>query len=332
MNISISQTTWQGQEAWVLESDAIRTVIVPDLGAKLVSLFDKRTQHEWLVGPGDRPLKKVPYGANFVEQDMSGWDEMFPTIVACNYPAPGEHIGKALPDHGEVWTLPWSLEPTQPNTLSLSVKGKALQYRLTRSLGYSAVDTLAMRYVLENLSQERMPFIWAAHPQFVCNDGAEIVLPPRVNVVCNTLPADWGWGEPEQRFDWPEAVGIDGQRVRIDRTGSAVLNQARKFFVVPETAVSWAGLIRQPTNDWLRLDWEAAQVPYLGVWVDQGAISHESIVALEPITGFYDSLVTAWEKKQVTMIEPGEIKSWKLSVRLGTGGQPFLADNLVTTE
>lgn len=69
------------------------TVVVPEMGAKLVSLADKRSGLEWLAGPADRPFRPVPYGADFVQQDMSGWDEMFPTIVACAYPAPGENHG-----------------------------------------------------------------------------------------------------------------------------------------------------------------------------------------------------------------------------------------------
>ena len=329
MNISISQTSWYGQDAWVLESDFMRTVAVPEMGAKLVSLFDKRTQLEWLVTPGDRPFEKVPYATNFTDQDMSGWDEMFPTIAACEYPAPGESYGTPLPDHGEVWPLSWLHEPTRPNTLRLTVQGKALRYRLSRTLTYSAADTLQMQYELENLSGERMPYIWAAHPQFVCGDEAHIILPPQVKEVCNTIPAEWGWGEPETRFDWPEAESVDGQRVRIDRVGPPTLDQARKFFVIPEMSVGWAGLVRQPGKDWLRLDWDPKLMPYLGIWVDEGLLSHESIAALEPMTGFYDSLAVAWEKIKVSMIEAGEIQSWTLSIRMGTGGHPFQMDDRI---
>ena len=96
MNTTISPTVWHGLGAWALDTDVLRTIIVPELGAKIVSLFDKRNQLEWLVGPGERPFKKVPYGAAFTDQDMSGWDEMFPTIVACEYPGPGERHGSVF--------------------------------------------------------------------------------------------------------------------------------------------------------------------------------------------------------------------------------------------
>ncbi len=124
MNATVEQATWHGLSAWMLENDLLRTVIVPELGGKLVSLTDKRSQLEWLVGPGDRSVRKIPYGAPFHEQDMSGWDEMFPTIVACAYPGPGAQHGTPLPDHGEVWTLPWMVDHAGDGKLTLSVEGR----------------------------------------------------------------------------------------------------------------------------------------------------------------------------------------------------------------
>ena len=113
--MSPSPTTWHDIAALVLENETIRTVVVPTMGAKIVSLLDKRTGTEWLAGPGERPFRPSAYGATFDQQDMSGWDEMFPTITACPYPAPGAYTGAPLPDHGEVWAVPWT---TQRRTLA----------------------------------------------------------------------------------------------------------------------------------------------------------------------------------------------------------------------
>ncbi len=323
MNTAIHQTVWHDLSAWALESETLRTIIVPELGAKLVSLFDKRNRLEWLVGSGNRPFRRVPYGATFTDQDMSGWDEMFPTISACSYPGPGDRQGAPLPDHGEVWALPWSLDMASAGRVTLSVEGQALPYRLTRTAEFSAADTLQLHYQLVNLGSHDMPYIWAAHPQFTCGLEAEAVFPVQVSEVCNTIPALWGWGEPETRFDWPLATAIDGTETRLDRIGPPSRHQARKFFVLPDVQVSWAGLIRQPSRDWLRLEWNPIHVPYFGLWIDEGALNHESVAALEPTTGFYDSLVVAWDKQRVAMIEPGGTHEWTLSARVGTGEQPF---------
>lgn len=329
MNTAISPSTWHGMSAWSLDTNVLRTIIVPELGAKLVSLFDKRSQLEWLAGPGDRPFKKVPYGASFTDQDMSGWDEMFPTINACEYPGPGDRHGVPLPDHGEVWTLPWMLDEVSEGRLTLSVEGQALPYRLTRTAEYRAADTLQLHYKLVNLGAVSMPYLWAAHPQFACGPNAEAIFPPHVTAVCNTRSESWGWGAPETRFAWSAAVDLDGNRVRLDRIGPSSLHRARKFFVLPDVRVSWAGLVRQPSQNWLRLEWDPSLVPYLGLWVDEGALNPESIAALEPTTGFYDSLTTAWDKQQITVIEPGATRSWTLTVRLGTGEWPFPVDDLM---
>jgi galactose mutarotase-like enzyme len=323
MEISTYQTTWHGMSAWALECEQLRTVVVPGLGAKLVSLLDKRNQLEWLVDSGGRPLKHLSYGASFVEQDMSGWDEMFPTIVACEYSVQGERYGTALPDHGEVWTQPWMLEPAHSGELRLSALGKALPYQLIRTLEYSTAATLKMHYELKNLGLEKIPYIWAAHPQFVCGEQSEIRLPPSVKEVCNTIPTDWGWGVPETRFGWPVALSLDGQRIQINLTGPASQKRARKFFLLPEAHVGWVGLIHRPAGDWLHLSWDPARVPYLGIWVDEGALSHTSVAALEPTTGFYDSLAVAYEKNEVAILEPGATHTWTLSVQVGTSQQPF---------
>lgn len=322
MNAAINQTVWHGLSAWSLDTEILRTIIVPELGAKIVSLFDKRSQREWLIGPGDRPLRVVPYGATFVDQDMSGWDEMFPTILACNYPGPGDRRGVFLPDHGEVWSLPWSLTEAADQKLTLSVEGRALPYRLTRTAMGSAADTLQLQYQLINLGLDTMPYLWAAHPQFDCGAEAEMVLPSHISTVCNAIGEAWGWDVPETRFDWPLATAPNGAAVRIDRIGPPSLKGARKFFVPPEMRVSWAALICHPSQDWLRLEWDAQRVPYLGLWADEGAFNPQSVTALEPMTGYYDSLITAWGKQLVAAIKPGETHTWTVTVRVGNGELP----------
>ena len=325
MGVKIVDSNWLGFKARSLENEAIRIVVVPSSGAKIVSLFDRRTQREWLIGPGERPFQEVPYGAVFVDQDMSGWDEMFPTIVTCKYPVAGSHLGVTLPDHGEVWPLAWEEEQAAGDALQFSVEGVALRYRLTRTLRFSGPQTVQMAYELQNLEQEPLAYLWSAHPQFLCRGGASICLPSQVSEVCNVLGAEWGWGEPETRFAWPEAIGVDGQPVRIDRVGPAAREQIRKFFVPPEAPAGWAGLVREEQDEWLLLEWDAQEIPYLGIWIDEGLISHETVVALEPMTGYYDSLATAWKKQRVTVIEPGARQSWSLSVSIGCGERPLAA-------
>ena len=85
----------------------------------------------------------------------------------------------------------------------------------------------------------------------------------------------------------------------------------------------WADAESMSYGDWLRMAWDAAQVPYLGLWVDEGALNAASVAAPEPATGFYDSLALAWQKRRVTVLQPGAEVTWWLTVQLGTSEERY---------
>ena len=318
MTTSISQTSWYQQTAWALENDQLRVVLVPEMGGKIVSLLDKTNQQEWLIDPADRPFRPAPYGAVFTDQDMSGWDEMFPTIVECAFPLDGPYKGTHLPDHGEIWTLPWQVSNQTDETLALTVQGKALPYQLTRTVKLTEPGTVQLHYQLKNKGKYTFPYMWAAHPQFACEAGTSIILPPTVSQVCNVMPTETGWGTPETIVGWPDAQMADGTPLDISKVGAPDLKRARKFFTLPDAHISWMAL-QQPTQNWLRMAWDSQAVPYFGLWLDEGLLNHKTVITPEPITGFYDSLVIAWEKQLVKVVPAGGTVSWTLTVQLSTG-------------
>jgi hypothetical protein len=63
---------------------------------------------EWLWRGDQIPLAPPKPGASYVETaDSGGWDECFPTVGPC--PIPGAPPGTPpLPDHGELWSAPWT--------------------------------------------------------------------------------------------------------------------------------------------------------------------------------------------------------------------------------
>jgi galactose mutarotase-like enzyme len=319
----VNRTIWHGVEAWTLASSDLSVTMVPVMGAKIVSLIDRHTETEWLIDPGKRPFRPIPYGAPFEQQDMSGWDEMFPTIVACPYPGSGVHHGVNLPDHGEAWCLPWQIEQSGKDSLILTMQGSALPYQLRRAADFPEPATLRLRYTLINLGTEPMPYIWAAHPQFTCGPDGQVIFPADITEVVNTIPETWGWGVPETHFGWPKAIGVNGLPVRTDLVGPATLKQARKFFALPKDRPTWAAVLRRDSGQWVRFEWIAQEVPYLGLWVDEGALNHRSVATPEPTTGWYDDLEFAYQKGEVVIVQAGDTHTWTLIVRLGHNGQPI---------
>lgn len=311
----VSRSLWYGLEAWRLESERLRVLVVPELGAKLVSLYDRQAEYEWLVPPL-RPPKPLAYGTRFVDQDMSGWDEMFPTIDACAYPVPGRFVGNRLPDHGEVWSLPWSPAPASAGEVALQVEGKALPYRLVRRISLSSPDTLRLDYTLVNLGQEELFGLWAAHPQFHAGLETRVVLPAQVGEVLNVVDSSL-WGPAGSSCAWPETIGVDGNRYHLDRLRVGAVEKSRKVYLPPETRAEWARLVRQPAGNWLSLEWAPQEISYLGIWVDQGEYHTAHVIALEPSTGFYDRLDRAWQLGRSMVVPPGGELQWALQARCG---------------
>jgi hypothetical protein len=203
----------------------------------------------------------------------------------------------------------------------MQLAGRALPYRLERTADCPEPGLLRLHYRLTNLGDYAMPYIWAAHPQFLCGERAQVVFPPEVSEVINTIPESWGWGAPETRFSWPTGTAVDGSPVRLDRTGAPELQRGRKFFALPDVAAGWAALQRSDGR-WLRFGWDPAVVPYLGLWIDEGALNHATVAAPEPTTGWYDSLELGWDKGRVEMVAAHATREWELAVTLGLGDLP----------
>jgi galactose mutarotase-like enzyme len=312
------ETTWLNQPALVLETPSLRFVTVPGMGAKIVSLFDKRAAREWLLPPTGRDFKPVAYGAPFVDQDMSGWDEIFPTTDACKYPIDGPYRDNALPDHGEVWALPWQVVSVTQSSISLSTVGRALPYRLSRTVRVSDGQRITIEFEAVNTGSEPFVALWAAHPQFAVDARTRIVLPESVDRVVNVHPVG-DWPESGRVYPWPEAQTQSGVRFSLDRIGSADLHSCRKFYALPDEPVNWAALQQNGTGEWVRLSWDTSQIPYLGIWVDEGTYNPLPTAALEPTTGFYDRLDTAWRNNAVMNLQPDEPVCWSLDIELGSG-------------
>jgi galactose mutarotase-like enzyme len=304
--VKIYQGEQGGLQTVTLESERHRVTTVPELGAKLTSLFDKKTGLEWLVQP-QKELRKVAYGSGFVAADMSGWDEMFPTIRACDYDD-GVLGTRHLPDHGEVWSLPWDVVASTSSSLTLRVTSKVLPYRLTRGLRLREGE-LEFVYTVVNTGQHDLELGWTAHPQFVAPEGTRVLLPKAVTQVVNAIDSDPKLGDINSLHDWPNG---------LDKVGNAQQGTCHKVYVPEHQSVTWAGL-EHPSGSWLKLSWQADEVPYLGVWVDEGAYSHEATVALEPSTFFYDNLCAARSSGRVMKVGAGQHVTWSLLLQLGQG-------------
>lgn len=267
----------------VIEGPRLTATVLPERGGKISSLRDDQGV-EWLGQP-DRPVSgPARPGADFLTSEMAGWDECAPTIVECTIG------GVVVADHGELWTKGFETSDT-----GVTVTDDTLGYRFSRDIRPTA-DGLQFDYRVDSL-RGTIPFLWAAHPQFLAPPGTRIVMPKHVKRAVDVLAP----GLPE--LDWHDDLG------RIDAIDSGGY---RKLYVHPDEPVFEVGL-RRPDGAELTLRW-SRECPYLGLWFDRFSYRAEAIIALEPTTAYFDSLATAVELGRVPAISPDQPLTWTLEV------------------
>jgi hypothetical protein len=265
----------------------LTATVDPARGGKIVSLVDPSGK-EWLAQPSRPSVRPPRENATFVESDPSGWDECAPSIDACSVD------GREIPDHGDLWTASWRVTRTAGDELDMSVTGRSLDYRLSRTISPTPTG---LRFEYQATTEHHCaPFLWAAHPQFVSPTGSRVELPRVVRTVVDVLSPD------NDHLQWSAAIAS------ID---SLKPGGFRKVYADPVTPVSSATL-RHPDGAALTLSWEGC--PYLGLWFDNGVYASEPVVAIEPSLAFRDSLAWAVKNGTHATIEPGKTLRWSLEV------------------
>lgn len=264
-----------------VKGGALSVTADPSRGGKVTSLRDE-TGYEWLT---QRGAATTDPGSAFTDAEMAGWDECAPSIVEC------EVNGVVIPDHGDLWDANFRVAGD-----TLSAIGHTFGYRFERTI-LQIDDGVRFAYrATAGLSP--VPFLWAAHPQFRAPRGSRVSL-QNVDSVIDVM-AD---GHPS--FAWNDELAT---------VHSLPPGGTRKLYVPPDVPVSNAAIILEDGRG-LSLSWPT-QCPYLGIWFDNCRYSQEPVIALEPSTGYFDSLDRAIAYGRAPIIDPGEVFEWFVDVRL----------------
>lgn len=291
--------------------------ILPFLGGKIISVRSLVTGREFLLPPR-RPYARPAYGGAFADFDFSGWDECFPAIAADPYPdEPWK--GSLVPDHGEVWALPWSWR-YRDGVLHMAVHGVRFPYRLERWLDLRAPDHLRVRYRASNLSPFPFRCLWSPHPMLAPAPSWRIIMPAKGPVRVDSSLGN-RLGAHLDEVAWP-VCGDAGQReMRLDNVGPSGQGYAYKVFATGLTH-GWAGVHDTETDEALLFTFSPAAIPYVGLAVATGSPDPEASLGyyaiVEPCNGWPDSLATAVVKGASITLPPLGSRSWEFQLRVET--------------
>jgi hypothetical protein len=278
-----------------LEAEGIALSMMPERGGKITSLVDTDRGREWLEQAADVLVGPADVQKSFDEGDMSGWDEMMPTISACRYPG----ATLELPDHGELWRVPWEVTRQSPSSVSTRVQGQALPYIFERTL---TLDPRRVRveYRVSTSGDGELTFLWAAHPLFTLHSGTKVAV-------------DSGSSSFEQ-------VHEDGTRTPVTWPASGVViadvagaGQGQKFFtraLIESVGVS----LTDPDGAQLTLNWQRSQIPWTGLWLDNCSLSRRPVAAIEPTGASDDSLEASSFAGKSWTVSLGLAKYWNIEL------------------
>ncbi len=307
--VTISTGTFKDVRSIVMENEALRLTIVPEFGAKIASLVHKKTGRECLDQlPGDR-FRKAAYASPYDQGEVTGFDEMFPTISEC-YCDSGPWAGTKFPDHGEVWSLPWTCA-ISGSQVSTSVHGVRFPYEFTRMVTLERANTILLRYKVQNLSACDFPAMWAAHPLFTVSPGTRIILPQCAENIVNTVPGQ-ALGDYGGRFTFPIARGSDGRQWDLSRVGPNEGKFYFKYFILDKLEEGFAVIHDPKSLETVAMVWSVDQVPYFGMWVNEGGWGGMYHAAPEPCTAPFDRWDTARQWGRLPVISAFGRQEWSL--------------------
>jgi Domain of unknown function (DUF5107) len=263
-----------------LDSESILVSILPEVGAKLLTVVDKQSGKNLLwQNPRVRP-QRFPIDANFDNYWCGGWDDAFPTADACDYG------GESFPNLGELRSLEWNIEAVQSNETSaqviLSAFGPISPVIATKTVTLRD-DTVSIRFQLRNLGPLPLDFLWGTHPAFNINVGTRLRIPAKTGIV--SLASDPSLGTPGEVYPWPTLNGLDMSRVQSADAGVFCGHYATDledgWFAVEDDT---QGIVFQfPLED----------CPHLWLWLVYGGWRGYHHAIVEPWTGYPVNLASA---------------------------------------
>jgi galactose mutarotase-like enzyme len=320
------------KENVLIQAGRCAVTILPQFGGKIAS-----------IRIGDQELLQSPlavYGPrsrtmSFDAGDASGWDECLPSVAACTVETEG---GTArIPDHGDLWRVEWK-DSGQWSVVSdqlaagvgegpVALRGEcfSLPLRLERIVALTESPKgweLRLDYTVSNLGSSPTPWSWSAHPLFVAEAGDRILLPSSIKTVRVEGSGGGRLGKRGDLLTWPVATLPDGSRTDLSFAQGPESGIGDKLFAGPFSEEQNRCVLERPKAGVnLRVRFDPAATPYLGLWICYGGWperpgAKQMCVALEPSTAPVDSLAQRGPWSRTLAAE--ESFSWPMIVEIET--------------
>jgi hypothetical protein len=300
-------------DSLVLESALVRATILPALGGRVWELEDRERHRQWIWHRDDVPLAAVPMGSCYDDVWAGGWEELFPND------APGGFEGRDLPDHGEWWTLPWTVcaaEAGASGRIRLEAATTIRAAHCSKEFFLDAASpTLRIAYRIESLEPDGFHFLFKQHLPVRLTPGCRLAVPGG-----NVRAVEPGFGTllpGPGPYPWP-LVARDECQVTDLRIVPPPTSGAREFVYVTNTSASWVGVDDFHARASLRLHYDRSKLPFLWLFLTYGGWRNCYTAVLEPCTNMPKDLDQAVRQQQAAYLAPAGQFTTQVAVTVGS--------------
>ncbi len=266
----------------ILENEKLHVVIMPELGAKIWQITYKPQVKPLLWHHPQLILAKVPFGSGYDDHFYGGWDELYPNDM------PETLNGRAEPDHGEIWGLPWAyeleLETEDEVTLHMWVDTVVCASRMEKRITLKSGEAkLHFRHRLTNRGDADQPFLWKLHVALAIDETSRIDLGAKMMYM--DIYGNPRNGQTQVNYPWPFLKDGNGNEHDMRRVLPAD-DKIKELQYATEMAAGWCALTHVREQVGLGLVFDLDVMPLCWVFGSYGGWRGQELVILEPATGY----------------------------------------------
>jgi galactose mutarotase-like enzyme len=291
--------------------------MLPQFGGKISSILVRGME---LLQAPLLPIGPRTQTMSFDAGDASGWDECLPSVSGCTVTLANGSTAE-IPDHGDLWRVPWQVLHSSNGSVSMCGECFSLPLKLHRTITLTQTEKgyrLQADYKVTNTCATETPWAWSAHPGYLAEEGDRLELPESIQ----SLRLEWSrnnrLGKGGDTVRWPLAQLTARGESDLRVSTEAHSGVGDKLFAGPLIAKeNWCSLTRPKAGVRLRIGFDAAATPFLGLWICQdgypeGDGAKQHCVAMEPTTAPVDSLAITGPWSRV--LAAGESYFWPMTV------------------
>lgn len=274
-----------------LQTDELQVVVLPELGGRISSLVDVASGREWLWANTAIGTYAVEPGAAYDPNWQGGWEELFPNDAATTMD------GRDLPDHGELWSVPWEIVASDAMRVTLRATGFSTGTVVTKTFTVDRA-TLTIGYSVQHNGDTPLPYLFKLHPAIAVHGDCHIELPG------GTIePVDPRFGSmlPDgQRSPWPGPTGHDISRCHDASSG------LHEFVYVHDVPTGSVGVRDERTGRRLTIEYPLEVFGWCWFFLTYGGWNDLHVAVLEPCTTYPKDLDAARRAGTTPTLAPGD--------------------------